>query len=143
MRAIFRGRTDDRLTIIGAGSQHKRGSRGVQFHCRHTRDRPLYTNDEVIEVIRQNVECEVTPALYRLKPSSIVDPSHPIVQAGLSLGGHLRFADPLPTRPCSIFPRLKLGVGDSARSHSADESCRPRRDRGGDRALHRNVEKIL
>ena len=63
---------------------------------------------------------EVVPRSTRLKPSSI-DPQHPIVRAGLALG-RTTYGSPTTSDQALLdIPSLKLGVGDSARSHSADE----------------------
>ncbi len=107
------------VTIINAGSQHN----VVPAECRFTVDIRVtdrYTNEEVVEIIRQHVDCEVLPRSTRLKPSSI-DPSHPIVKAGLALG-RTTYGSPTTSDQALLdIPSLKLGVGDSARSHSADE----------------------
>ena len=107
------------VTIISAGSQHN----VVPAQCRFTVDIRVtdrYTNEEVLEIIREHVQCEVTPRSTRLKPSSI-PPSHPIVQAGLALG-RTTYGSPTTSDQALLdIPSLKLGVGDSARSHSADE----------------------
>ncbi len=107
------------VTIISAGSQHN----VVPAECSFTVDIRVtdrYTNDEVLQMIREQVSCEVTPRSTRLKPSSI-SPSHPIVQAGLALG-RTTYGSPTTSDQALLdIPSLKLGVGDSARSHSADE----------------------
>jgi acetylornithine deacetylase len=79
-----------------------------------------YTNEEVLEVIRAHVASDVTPRSTHLKPSSI-DLAHPIVQAGLKLG-RTTYGSPTTSDQVSIlYPSLKIGPGDSARSHMADE----------------------
>lgn len=107
------------VTIISAGSQHN----VVPAECHFTVDIRVtdrYTNEEVLETIRQHVACEVKPRSTRLKPSSIA-PTHPIVQAGLALG-RTTYGSPTTSDQALLdIPSLKLGVGDSARSHSADE----------------------
>ena len=107
------------VTIINAGSQHN----VVPAECRFTVDIRVtdrYTNEEVIDEIRRHVSCDVIPRSTRLKPSSI-DPSHPVVQAGLALG-RTTYGSPTTSDQALLdVPSLKLGVGDSARSHSADE----------------------
>ena len=107
------------VTIISAGSQHN----VVPAQCRFTVDIRVtdrYTNEEVLEIIREHVQCEVTPRSTRLKPSSI-PPAHPIVRAGLALG-RTTYGSPTTSDQALLdIPSLKLGVGDSARSHSADE----------------------
>lgn len=107
------------VTIINAGSQHN----VVPAECRFTVDVRVtdkYTNDEVIEIIRANVQSEVIPRSTRLTPSSI-DVSHPIVQAGIALGRTTYGSPTTSDQALLSVPSLKLGVGDSARSHSADE----------------------
>lgn len=107
------------VTVINSGTQHN----VVPAECHFTVDVRVtdrYTNEEVVEVIRQNVESEVLPRSTRLKPSYI-DPSHPIVKAGLELG-RTTYGSPTTSDQALLdIPSLKLGVGDSARSHSADE----------------------
>lgn len=107
------------VTIIGAGTQHN----VVPAECRFTADVRVtdkYTNEEVIEIIRQNVGCEVIPRSTRLKPSSI-NPEHPVVKAGVALGRKTYGSPTTSDQALLSIPSLKLGVGDSARSHSADE----------------------
>lgn len=107
------------VTIIQAGTQHN----VVPAECHFTVDVRVtdrYTNEEVLENIREHVACEVKPRSTRLKPSSI-DPAHPIVQAGLALG-RTTYGSPTTSDQALLdVPSLKLGVGDSARSHMADE----------------------
>ena len=91
--------------------------------CRFTVDIRVtdrYTNEEVLEIIKEHVSCEVKARSTRLRPSSI-RPDHPIVQAGLALG-RTTYGSPTTSDQALLdIPSLKLGVGDSARSHSADE----------------------
>ena len=107
------------VTIISAGTQHN----VVPAECRFTVDVRVtdrYNNEEVLALIRSHVACEVTPRSTRLKPSSI-SPQHPIVRAGLALG-RTTYGSPTTSDQALLdIPSLKLGVGDSARSHSADE----------------------
>lgn len=107
------------VTIISAGTQHN----VVPAECRFTVDIRVtdrYTNEEVLEAIKAHVSCEVIARSTRLKPSSI-SPSHPIVLAGLALG-RTTYGSPTTSDQALLdIPSLKLGVGDSARSHSADE----------------------
>ena len=107
------------VTIISAGTQHN----VVPAECRFTVDIRVtdrYTNEEVIEIIKEHVSCEVKARSTRLRPSSI-RPDHPIVQAGLALG-RTTYGSPTTSDQALLdIPSLKLGVGDSARSHSADE----------------------
>ena len=107
------------VTIISAGTQHN----VVPAECRFTVDIRVtdrYPNEEVLEIIKEHVSCEVKARSTRLRPSSI-RPDHPIVQAGLALG-RTTYGSPTTSDQALLdIPSLKLGVGDSARSHSADE----------------------
>lgn len=107
------------VTIINAGSQHN----VVPASCVFTVDvrvTDAYRNEEVLEIIRQHVNCDVKPRSIRLKPSSI-DKSHPIVQAGIKLGRTTYGSPTTSDQSLLDIPSLKVGPGDSARSHTADE----------------------
>jgi acetylornithine deacetylase len=80
----------------------------------------MYSNDEVLEEIRKNVSCEVKPRSGRLK-STAISKDHPIVKAGVSLGRGIFGSPTSSDKALMPFPALKLGPGDSSRSHSADE----------------------
>jgi acetylornithine deacetylase len=95
----------------------------VPDKCQFTVDVRLtdaYSMDEVLEVIRQHVKSEVNPRSIRLKPSSI-PMTHPLVQAGLQLGRTTYGSPTTSDQALLSIPSLKLGPGDSARSHMADE----------------------
>ncbi len=91
--------------------------------CRFTVDvrlNELYTHEEILAIIRQHIEAIVTPRSMRLR-SSIIALDHPLVQAGLKLGMNYYGSPTLSDKALMPFPTLKLGPGDSARSHTADE----------------------
>ncbi len=107
------------VTIINSGSQHN----VVPAECRFTVDvrvTDAYTLEEALEIIRQNVACEVTPRSLRMRSSGIaVD--HPLAMAARKLGIN-QFGSPTTSDQALIpVPSVKIGPGDSARSHSADE----------------------
>lgn len=107
------------VTIISAGSQHN----VVPATCTFTVDvrvTDAYTNEEVVEIIKQHVNCDVVPRSVRLKPSSI-QKSHPIVQAGLALGKTTYGSPTTSDQALLSIPSLKCGPGYSGRSHMADE----------------------
>jgi acetylornithine deacetylase len=107
------------VTIINAGSQHN----VVPATCTFTVDvrvTDAYTNEEVLKIIRTNVNCEVKPRSVRLKPSSI-DKQHPLVQSGIALGRTTYGSPTTSDQALLSIPSLKVGPGDSARSHMADE----------------------
>lgn len=116
--AVF-GALQMTVTIIEAGSQHN----VVPARCNFTVDvrvTDAYTNEEVLEIIRQHVDCEVTPRSIRLKPSSI-DINHPLVKAGVALG-RTTYGSPTTSDQALLdIPSVKVGPGFSGRSHMADE----------------------
>lgn len=107
------------VTIINAGTQHN----VVPHECKFTVDirvNELYSFEEVLDIIRSNVECEVQPRSIRLRSTAIaVD--HPLVNAGIELGRTYYGSPTTSDKALMKFPALKIGPGDSARSHTADE----------------------
>lgn len=107
------------VTIINAGSQHN----VVPHECKFTVDirvNELYTFEEVLGIIRSNVQCDVQPRSSRLRSTSIAL-SHPLIQAGVALGRTYYGSPTTSDKALMNFPTLKMGPGDSARSHTADE----------------------
>ncbi|WP_214069993.1 M20 family metallo-hydrolase [Mucilaginibacter sp. dw_454] len=107
------------VTIINAGSQHNVVPATCNFVV-DVRVTDAYRNEEVLEIIRQHVSCDVNPRSIRLKPSSI-DRDHPIVQAGIALGRTTYGSPTTSDQSLLDIQSIKVGPGDSARSHSADE----------------------
>jgi len=107
------------VTIIEAGSQHN----VVPASCKFTVDirvTDVYRNEEVLAIIQENITSKAIARSTRLKPSSIAI-NHPIVQAGLNLGRKTYGSPTTSDQALLDIPSLKLGPGDSARSHMADE----------------------
>jgi acetylornithine deacetylase len=79
-----------------------------------------YTLEEVLAIIKQHVSCTVTPRSMRMRPSGIAL-DHPVVQAGIRMG-KTWYGSPT-TSDQALIPAtsVKIGPGDSARSHTADE----------------------
>lgn len=95
----------------------------VPAHCKYVVDcrvNELYTFEEILGIIRSNVQSEVNPRSTRLRSSSIAL-DHPIVKAGLKLGRTYYGSPTTSDKALMNFPALKIGPGDSARSHTADE----------------------
>jgi acetylornithine deacetylase len=108
------------VTMISAGVGHNVVPAECRFvvDCRVTEK---YTNEEVLETVRAHVKSEVTPRSLHLRSSSI-SPEHPIVRAGISLGLNT-FGSPTTSDQVALtaVPSVKIGPGQSSRSHSADE----------------------
>lgn len=107
------------VSIINAGKQHN----VVPAECHFTVDVRVtdsYTLEELLDLIRANVRCEVKPRSMRMRPSGIPD-NHPLVKAAMRLGIP-RYGSPTTSDQALIpAPSVKMGPGDSARSHTADE----------------------
>lgn len=95
----------------------------VPASCRFTIDvrvNERYTFEEIIAEIRQNVTSTIDPRSLRLR-SSHIPLTHPLVASGLALGIGYYGSPTTSDKALMPFPALKMGPGDSARSHSADE----------------------
>lgn len=107
------------VTMINAGVQHN----VVPDSCTYTvdiRTTDKYSTQAVLEVIQQNISAVIQPRSTRLNPSSIAI-SHPIVQAGLKLNRAVYGSPTTSDQALMVFDTIKMGPGDSARSHTADE----------------------
>jgi acetylornithine deacetylase len=80
----------------------------------------LYTFEEMLDIIKSNVQSEINPRSTRLRSSSIAL-NHLIVEAGLKTGRSYYGSPTTSDKALMNFPALKIGPGDSARSHTADE----------------------
>lgn len=107
------------VTIVNAGTQHN----VVPDKCAFTvdvRSNELYSNEEIYEIVQTHVQSEVKARSFRLS-SSRIDSNHPLVQKTISLG-RIPFGSPtLSDQALMRFPSLKMGPGNSSRSHTADE----------------------
>ncbi len=107
------------VTQIDAGSQHNVIPASCHFVV-DVRVTDQYTNTEVLEIIKSQLSVEVNPRSLRLNSSSIPK-THPIVQAGIKLGRKTYGSPTLSDQSVLNCQSLKLGPGDSHRSHTADE----------------------
>jgi len=107
-----------------------------------TRVNELYTFEEVLEVIRDHVECEVSPRSTRLRSTSIAL-DHPLVKSGINLGRTYYGSPTTSDKALMPFQALKMGPGDSARSHTADEYIYIEEIKEGIALYIRLLEKIL
>ncbi len=107
------------VTMINAGSQHNVVPAACSFVV-DIRVTDAYTHEEVLKIVRENVDGDVNPRSMRLRPSHIAL-DHPLVQAGIRLGKSTYGSPTLSDQALLNIPSLKMGPGDSARSHSADE----------------------
>ena len=107
------------VTVIEAGEKHNI----IPDTCRFTVDvrvNECYTNEELYQYICSQVDCEVKARSFRLASSGI-EQDHPIVQRCRALGLECYGSPTLSDQSRMPFPSLKLGPGESTRSHTADE----------------------
>jgi acetylornithine deacetylase len=113
------GKVKMSATVIEAGKQHN----VVPDSCHFVLDirvTDAYTNQEIIEILKQNLRSEVIPRSLRLSSSGISE-NHPLVQAAVVTGSKTYGSPTLSDQALLTIPSLKMGPGDSARSHTADE----------------------
>jgi acetylornithine deacetylase len=107
------------VTIIHAGTQHN----VVPDECRFTADiriNECYRHEEVLSIIGAHIKSDYKPRSLRMRSSGI-DANHPLVKAGQSLGLTSYGSPTTSDKALMPFPTLKIGPGNSARSHTADE----------------------
>jgi acetylornithine deacetylase len=107
------------VTIINSGSQHN----VVPDECRFTVDvrvTDAYSLEEALDIIKKNIKCDVMPRSLRIRPSGI-NAQHPLVVAAVKRGIRLYGSPTTSDQALIPAPSVKIGPGNSARSHSADE----------------------
>jgi len=112
---------DTKMTVtqVEAGSQHN----VVPAVCHFVVDirvNDMYSNMQVLNIVKKNVDVEVKERSTRLNSSSI-SLDHEIVLAGKNMGREIYGSPTLSDQANLTCPSLKLGPGDSLRSHTADE----------------------
>lgn len=115
------GKVKMTVTQLNAGKQHNvvPGETKLVVDCRIT---DCYNNQEVLDTVKNKLPefVNVSPRSMHLGSSSI-NKNHPIVLAGIGMGRETYGSPTLSDQAVLSCPSLKLGPGDSKRSHSADE----------------------
>ena len=114
------GQTKMTVTVVESGTQHNVVPDRLHFVL-DVRTNECYSNEEVHAFLQQQMKkCQLEARSFRLHSSSI-DEGHPLVRKCLEMG-LMPFGSPtLSDQALMPFPSLKLGPGESSRSHSADE----------------------
>ena len=107
------------VTQITAGTQHNVVPDRCQFVV-DVRPNELYQNQEVVAIIRANVQSEIVPRSTHLNSSRISE-NHPLIRKGLAMGKAVYGSPTLSDQSMMPFETLKMGPGESARSHTPDE----------------------
>ncbi len=115
----FLGSVKMSVTQIDAGTQHNVVPDSCHFVV-DVRVNEMYGNIELLQEIKNSVTCDVKERSTRLGSSS-VPMTHPIVQRGLSLGLKAFGSPTMSDQALMPFTSIKIGPGDSARSHTANE----------------------
>lgn len=114
------GKTTAKVTVIETDNK---AHNVVPATCRFVVDvrvNEQYGFDEVLDRLKANLKAELVPRSFRLR-SSLIAMDHPIVKAGKQLGLSHYGSPTTSDKALMTFPALKIGPGDSARSHTADE----------------------
>lgn len=107
------------VTQINAGVQHNIVPDKCGFVV-DVRSNGMYSNPELLSLIKSSVSCDVKERSTRLGSSHISE-THPIVLRAKSMGIPLFGSATTSNQTLSPFTTVKIGPGDSARSHTADE----------------------
>ncbi len=110
------------VTQINAGSQHNVVPDRCQFVI-DVRVNEHYSNEEVVTALQAECQSILTPRSLRLQSSGIAA-DHPLAKAVAAVGLPTYGSPTLSDQALMPFPTIKLGPGDSARSHTADEFIR-------------------
>ncbi|MFI3319649.1 MAG: M20 family metallo-hydrolase [Rikenellaceae bacterium] len=106
-------------TMIECGTQHN----VVPDKCKYVvdiRTTDAYTNEETVEILRGVVEAEIAPRSTRIKASALSE-EHPLLRAAVELGAEPYVSPTTSDMALMSYPSLKMGIGESSRSHTADE----------------------
>lgn len=115
----YLGQSKVTATIIQAGNQHN----VVPDLCKYTLDVRVtdsYTLEEALQELKSVLHAELRPRSLRLNSSKVPD-KHLILEVGKRLKMEKYGSPTLSDQALIPYPSVKIGPGDSARSHTADE----------------------
>lgn len=118
-KSDFLGPVKMSVTIIHSGTQHN----VVPDRCEFTvdiRTNEFYPNEKLFELIKEQVDCEVKARSFRLN-STRTALDHAFVKRAVMMGKEPFGSPTLSDQALMPFPSVKIGPGNSARSHAADE----------------------
>ncbi|MBL0057206.1 MAG: M20 family metallo-hydrolase [Chitinophagaceae bacterium] len=114
------GPTTMQVTVMDTPNRQHNVVPGECHFVIDVRANELTSFEEILDKLRKELNCEIKPRSTRLRSTSI-SLDHPLVQAGIQLGKTVYGSPTLSDKALMPFPALKMGPGDSARSHMADE----------------------
>lgn len=107
------------VSMVNAGTQHNVVPDKCDFVV-DIRSNELYSNQELFEIVDKHTSCEVKARSFRLN-SSRIDINNPFVQRTIMIGKEPYGSPTLSDQALMNFPTVKIGPGQSARSHTANE----------------------
>lgn len=135
---------DSRLTVTVIDTDNKQHN-VVPAQCKFVIDvrvNELYTFEEILNALKANLKSQFKPRTTRMKSTSIAL-DHPLVLAGIKLGKGYYGSPTTSDKALMPFPTLKMGPGDSARSHTADEFIYLDEIKNGIETYIKMVEQIV
>ena len=135
---------DSRLTVTVIDTDNKQHN-VVPAQCKFVIDvrvNELYSFEEILEALKLNLKSQFKPRTTRMKSTAIAL-DHPLVLAGIKLGKGYYGSPTTSDKALMPFPTLKMGPGDSARSHTADEFIYLKEIEDGITTYIKMVEQIL
>lgn len=133
-----------RLSVTVIETENKQHN-VVPGQCKFVMDariNELYNFDEIQEIFKLHLKSSFHPRSTRMKSTSIAL-DHPLVKAGIQLGKGYYGSPTTSDKALMPFPTLKMGPGDSARSHTADEFIYLREIEEGINCYIQLIEQIL
>ena len=113
---------ESKMTVTVIDTENKQHN-VVPSQCKFVIDvrvNELYTFDEILAALQQNLQSQFKPRTTRMKSTSI-PLDHPLVKAGIRMGKGYFGSPTTSDKALMPFAALKMGPGDSARSHTPDE----------------------
>ena len=135
---------DSRLTVTVIDTDNKQHN-VVPAQCKFVIDvrvNELYSFEEILEALKTNLKSQFKPRTTRMKSTAIAL-DHPLVLAGMQLGKGYYGSPTTSDKALMPFPTLKMGPGDSARSHTADEFIYLDEIKNGIETYIKMVEQIV
>lgn len=113
------GETKMTCTIVNCGTAHN-VTPDVCIYTLDIRTNELYTHEEIIQILKNNLTADIQPRSTRLQSSGLPK-NHPIFQISEKMGLKNYGSPTLSDQALMNFPTIKFGPGDSKRSHTPDE----------------------
>ena len=135
---------ESRLTATVIDTDNKQHN-VVPAQCKFVIDvrvNELYSFEEILDALKTNLKSQFKPRTTRMKSTAIAL-DHPLVLAGIQLGKGYYGSPTTSDKALMPFPTLKMGPGDSARSHTADEFIYLDEIKNGIETYIKMVEQIL